>query len=56
MRARTDEDCRGIGLWASEFMLADGARVVAVQRSSTDEFVALQKNYPDALRVVLGDL
>ncbi|EJD42117.1 NAD(P)-binding protein [Auricularia subglabra TFB-10046 SS5] len=46
---------RGIGLAAAEFMLGDGARVVAVHRSSTKEFTALLNKYPNALRVVQGD-
>lgn len=46
---------RGIGLAATESMLRDGARVVAVHRSSTKEFSALLNNYRDTLRVVQGD-
>ncbi|EJD49059.1 NAD(P)-binding protein [Auricularia subglabra TFB-10046 SS5] len=46
---------RGLGLVATALLLADGAHVVTVQRSSTPELTALETKYPNALRIVQGD-
>ncbi|KZV80389.1 NAD(P)-binding protein [Exidia glandulosa HHB12029] len=46
---------RGIGLAATEIMLADGAKVVALQRTSTAALEALSTKYPGSLQIVKGN-
>lgn len=46
---------KGIGLAATQFLLADGARVVTVQRSVSTGLTALASEYPTTLRIVQGD-
>lgn len=46
---------RGIGLAATQFLLADGAQIVTVQRSISPELQVLEKKYPGALRNIQGD-
>ncbi|EJD42118.1 NAD(P)-binding protein [Auricularia subglabra TFB-10046 SS5] len=46
---------KGIGLAATQFLLADGACIVAIQRSITKELSSLQGAHPKTLRVVQGD-
>ncbi|EJD37818.1 NAD(P)-binding protein [Auricularia subglabra TFB-10046 SS5] len=46
----------GIGLSATGYLLQDGAHVVAVQRSMTSELTTLAEKYPNALRIIQGDV
>ncbi|EJD42127.1 short-chain dehydrogenase [Auricularia subglabra TFB-10046 SS5] len=46
---------KGIGLAATQFLLADGAHVVTVQRSISPGLKSLAEKYPTALRIVQGD-
>ncbi|EJD42130.1 NAD(P)-binding protein [Auricularia subglabra TFB-10046 SS5] len=46
---------RGIGLAATHFLLADGAQVVTVQRTTSPDLKALAQKYPKTLRIVQGD-
>ncbi|EJD50090.1 NAD(P)-binding protein [Auricularia subglabra TFB-10046 SS5] len=46
---------RGIGLAATQFLLADGAHVVTVQRTISPELQALAGKYPTSLRNIQGD-
>ncbi|KZV77959.1 NAD(P)-binding protein, partial [Exidia glandulosa HHB12029] len=46
---------RGIGLAATEFILADGAKIIALQRTVTPALEALAAKYPGAVQIVKGD-
>ncbi|KZV98394.1 NAD(P)-binding protein [Exidia glandulosa HHB12029] len=46
---------RGIGLAATEIVLADGAKVIALQRTSTAGLEALSRKYPGSLQIVKGN-
>ncbi|EJD42132.1 NAD(P)-binding protein [Auricularia subglabra TFB-10046 SS5] len=46
---------RGIGLAATQFLLADGAQVVTVQRTTSPGLKTLAETYPTRLRNVQGD-
>ncbi|KZV98407.1 NAD(P)-binding protein [Exidia glandulosa HHB12029] len=46
---------RGIGLAAAEFILADGAKVIALQRTVTPALEALSTKYPGAIQIIKGD-
>ncbi|KZV84578.1 NAD(P)-binding protein [Exidia glandulosa HHB12029] len=46
---------KGIGLAAAESILADGAEVIALQRTVTPALEALSAKYPGTLKIVKGD-
>ncbi|KZW01571.1 NAD(P)-binding protein [Exidia glandulosa HHB12029] len=46
---------RGMGLATAEQLLQDGATVIAVQRSVTDDLKVLEKKFPGKLQIVKGD-
>ncbi|EJD34139.1 NAD(P)-binding protein [Auricularia subglabra TFB-10046 SS5] len=55
-KSGTDAWNRGIGLATTEALLSDGARVVAVHRTSTPELEALGNKHDDSLWLVQGDV
>ncbi|KZV80059.1 NAD(P)-binding protein [Exidia glandulosa HHB12029] len=46
---------RGIGLAAAKFILADGAKVIALQRTIIPALEALSTKYPGAIQIIKGD-
>ncbi|EJD42129.1 NAD(P)-binding protein [Auricularia subglabra TFB-10046 SS5] len=46
---------RGIGLAAAQFLLAGGANVVTVQRTTSPDLTTLLKKYPKTLHNIQGD-